>query len=224
MATHDHRAARINPDRQWVATGAIGLVLVVMLASFVFSFVAIMNSGIWAGGTGWVAALAPLFIDGPILMYTTALAIYRARHDTAAVIRRTRRRLWAFTFASVLLNAAHAASFWQWDWSRMEAWFGTLVAALAPLAALLSAEELMHLAFTDTAIASTVMTSDEVGTEPDGPDPEGDDDPDDGQDEEDAADLDRELLEITAKDEITTAPVVVGGAFAHPAEVEAGAR
>ncbi len=82
-----------------------------------------------------------LFIDGPILMYTTALAIYRARHDTATVVRRTRRRLWAFTFASVLLNAAHASAFWQWDYTRMEAWFGTLVAALAPLAALLSAED-----------------------------------------------------------------------------------
>ncbi|GAB6857973.1 DUF2637 domain-containing protein [Microbacterium xylanilyticum] len=221
MAPSDHRAARINPDRQWVATGAIGLVLIVMLASFVFSFVAIMNSGIWAGGTGWVAALAPLFIDGPILMYTTALAIYRARHDTATVVRRTRRRLWAFTFASVLLNAAHASAFWQWDYTRMEAWFGTLVAALAPLAALLSAEELMHLAFTDTAVSPPDI-------EPD-PAPAADDrteagDPDTGDGVAGEQDLDQELLEITAAEERTSAPVIVGGAFAHPSDSEAGAR
>lgn len=142
-----HRTARVSPDRFWVAILAIVLVTVIMVASFVFSYVAIMDSGRWAGAVGWVQALAPLFIDGAIVTYTLALAIYESRGEDRKVRRRTRRRLWAYTLASVVLNAAHAAAFWDWDFSRVEAWFGVLIAVLAPLAALGAAEEVMHLAF-----------------------------------------------------------------------------
>lgn len=147
-----HRTARVSPDRFWVAILAIVLVTVIMVASFVFSYVAIMDSGRWAGAVGWVQALAPLFIDGAIVTYTLALAIYESRGEDRKVRRRTRRRLWAYTLASVVLNAAHAAAFWDWDFSRMEAWFGVLIAVLAPLAALGAAEEVMHLAFVNPGV------------------------------------------------------------------------
>ena len=162
-----HRAARVSPDRFWVAILAIVLVTVIMIASFVFSYVAIMDSGRWAGAVGWVQALAPLFIDGAIVTYTLALAIYESRGEDRKVRRRTRRRLWAYTLASVVLNAAHAAAFWDWDFSRMEAWFGVLIAVLAPLAALGAAEEVMHLAFVNASSPESEHPSGEAENEPD---------------------------------------------------------
>nr|WP_087132594.1 DUF2637 domain-containing protein [Microbacterium esteraromaticum]SJN43425.1 Phage excisionase \ len=163
--TRPHRTARVSPDRFWVAILAIVLVTVIMVASFVFSYVAIMDSGRWAGAVGWVQALAPLFIDGAIVTYTLALAIYESRGEDRKVRRRTRRRLWAYTLASVVLNAAHAAAFWDWDFSRMEAWFGVLIAVLAPLAALGAAEEVMHLAFVNAEAQKSEGPSEEADDE-----------------------------------------------------------
>lgn len=206
-----HRTARVSPDRFWVAILAIVLVTVIMVASFVFSYVAIMDSGRWAGAIGWVQALAPLFIDGAIVTYTLALAIYESRGEDRKVRRRTRRRLWAYTLASVVLNAAHAAAFWDWDFSRMEAWFGVLIAVLAPLAALGAAEEVMHLAFVNASTQQSVELSEEVEGEAEATRESLPETPD--EDWRHVLATIEESADESAGPQAFEVPVVVGGAF-----------
>lgn len=141
------RNAQISPDRLWVGVLAIGLVTVIMLASYVFSFTAIADAGAWTGVPVGVHWLAAIFIDGAILTYTVSLAVFQAREEPKRVMRRTRFFLYAFTAASVALNFAHTGSFWAWDFSQMEAVFGSLMAISAPLAALAASEEVVRLAF-----------------------------------------------------------------------------
>jgi len=147
MAERQPRTAQISPDRFWVGVLAIVLVTVIMLASYIFSFTAIAEAGAWTGVPQGVHWLAAIFIDGAILTYTVSLAVFQAREESRRVLRRTRFFLYAFTAASVVLNFAHTGSFWTWDYSQMEAWFGSLMAVSAPLAALAASEEVVRLAF-----------------------------------------------------------------------------
>jgi heme/copper-type cytochrome/quinol oxidase subunit 2 len=140
------RTAKINPDRRFVGVLAICLVTIVMGSSMVFSYVAIAEAAQWTGvpGVWWVA---PIFIDGAIITYTVSLMVFEWRMEPRKTIRHTVRVLRAFTFMSVALNFAHTASFWAWDFTIYEAWFGSLIAVCAPIAALLSAEEGVRLMF-----------------------------------------------------------------------------
>lgn len=139
------RAARISPDRYGVGAFAILLIIMIMGASYVFSYAAIAEAAEWTGIPGSVQWLAPVFIDGAILGYTLSLAILRWRRESVV---RTMLVLCGFTAVSVAINFAHAASFWEWDFTQREAWFGALIAVGAPLAALFSAEEITRLIFT----------------------------------------------------------------------------
>lgn len=149
LAVPVKKSARISPDRWFVGVFAILLVTVIMVASYIFSYATIADAAIWSGvpeWAGWVRYLAPIFIDGAILTYTVSFAIYRWRGEQGNA-KISRRWLWAFTLVSVLVNGAHAAAFWLWDLSKYEAWFGILIAISAPLAALVSAEEVVRLSF-----------------------------------------------------------------------------
>lgn len=139
------RAARISPDRYGVGAFAILLIIMIMGASYVFSYAAIAEAAEWTGIPGSVQWLAPVFIDGAILGYTLSLAILRWRRESVV---RTMLVLCGFTAVSVAINFAHAASYWEWDFTQREAWFGALIAVGAPLAALFSAEEITRLIFT----------------------------------------------------------------------------
>lgn len=139
------RAARISPDRYGVGAFAILLIIMIMGASYVFSYAAIAEAAEWTGIPSAVQWLAPVFIDGAILGYTLSLAIVRWRRESVV---RTMLVLCGFTAVSVAINFAHAASYWEWDFTQREAWFGALIAVGAPLAALFSAEEITRLIFT----------------------------------------------------------------------------
>lgn len=142
------RAAQVSPDRFWVGVLAVGLVTVIMAASYVFSFTAIAQAGAWTGVPGGVHWLAAVFIDGAILTYTVSLAVFQARGQDRRTLARTRLFLYTFTAASVALNFAHTGAYWRWDFTHMDAWFGALMAVSAPLAALAASEEVCRLAFT----------------------------------------------------------------------------
>lgn len=141
------RTARISPDRPWVGGAAIILVLIVMLSSMVFSYVGIAEAAEWTGVPVGIHAIAPIFIDGAIITYTVSLTIHEWRREDRKTVNHTRRVLWGFTILSVGLNFAHTAAFWGWDFSIREAWFGSLISVAAPVAALLSAEEVVRLTF-----------------------------------------------------------------------------
>ena len=143
------RTARISPDRRGVGISVIVLVAIIMAAGYVFSFATIADAALWAGvpeSAEWVRFTAPIFIDGAIITYTTAYAVHQWRRETAHA-RYARRILYFFTIVSVLVNGAHAASSWLWDFARYEAWVGVLIAIMAPIASLFSAEQMIKLAF-----------------------------------------------------------------------------
>lgn len=150
------RTAQISPDRFGVGMATIALVMVIMIASFIFSYVAIAEAGQWTHVPYGMHWLAPVFIDGAILTYTVSLAVLASRAAPRRKIRQTRAILWSFTGLSVAINFAHAASGWGWDFGVLEAWFGCMIAVSAPVAALVSAEEVVHLAFKRHANAAPV--------------------------------------------------------------------
>lgn len=141
------RTAQIDADRFWVGVLAIVLVTIIMTASYVFSFAAIAEAGGWTGASLQIAWLAAVFVDGPILTYTISLVVKERRGESRAGLRLTRIFLYAFTATSVALNFAHTGSYWKWDYTSTEAWFGSLMAVAAPLAALAASEEVVRLAF-----------------------------------------------------------------------------
>lgn len=163
------RSAQISPDRLWVGVFAICLVTVIMAASYVFSFTAIAAAGAWTGVPVGVHWLAAVFIDGAILTYTVSLAVFQARGEPARVLRRTRFFLYSFTAASVVLNFAHTAAFWEWDFGHWEAVFGCVMAVSAPLAALAGSEEVVRLAFAPVRVESQYRDPVETDAPVEGP-------------------------------------------------------
>lgn len=138
------RTATISPDRWYVGVSAIVLVGLIMAASYVFSFTAITEAAAWTGNPAPTHWLAAVFIDGAIVTYTITYAVFRSRGERA---RRSLFFLYLFSAVSVAVNAAHSASFWDWDFADPQAQFGVLIAVAAPVAALLASEEVVRLAF-----------------------------------------------------------------------------
>lgn len=144
VAWHQKAQARVNPDRMVSAVIALILVLTVMAASFIFSFTAIYEASAWTGQDQWVWVFAPIYIDGAIFAYTIARTLGRWRGEKA---------IWSlfflllYTSLSVAVNFAHTASFWEWDLSTPESWVGLAIACGAPIAALGTAEQIIHLIF-----------------------------------------------------------------------------
>lgn len=149
------RTAQISPDRLTVGFFAILLVIIVMASSMVFSYVGIAEAAAWTGVPFGIHVIAPIFIDGAIITYTVSLTIFEWRREDRRMIRHTKRVLRGFTALSVVLNFAHTASYWRWDFTAYEAWFGTLISISAPVAALLSAEEVVRLAFRRRTVAAS---------------------------------------------------------------------
>ncbi|PPF23108.1 DUF2637 domain-containing protein [Rathayibacter rathayi] len=142
--SESRRTATISPDRWYVGASAIVLVGLIMAASYVFSFTAITEAAAWTGNPAPTHWLAAVFIDGAIVTYTITYAVFRSRGERA---RQSLFFLYLFTAVSVAVNAAHSASFWDWDFAEPQAQFGVLIAVAAPVAALLASEEVVRLAF-----------------------------------------------------------------------------
>ena len=136
--------ARVNPDRIISAVVALFFVVLVMGASFTFSFTAIYEAAEWTGQQQWVWVAAPIYIDGAILAYTIARTIQRWRGERGAW---SLFFLLLYTGLSVVVNFAHTASYWEWDLSTPESWVGLAIAAGAPIAAVGTAEQIIHLIF-----------------------------------------------------------------------------
>lgn len=149
MTTHAPpapRGARVSPDRPFVGYLVIILVLAVMLAAMAFSFIALYESAEWTHNPREFWWLAPVIIDGPILVYTASYAIWRWRAiDKFA--HHAMRVLIFFTGLSVSVNSLHVASGWEWAWDRPELYGGIAMAAVAPIGALLAAHEVTRLVF-----------------------------------------------------------------------------
>lgn len=153
------QGARVSPDRLWVGIAAIALVTVVMLASMAFSFQALTMVAEWSGNASWTYPLAAIFIDGSILTFTLSMVVFRWRGQDS---RRTLAILITFTVLSCALNVIHAGADWHWDFSLIQAWGGMIISGAAPIAALLSAEEVTRLAFMPPDFEPAVVTEEAV--------------------------------------------------------------
>ncbi len=136
------RAASISPDRFSVAVAAIALVATIMTASYIFSFATITEAGAWTGAPEWAYPLAAVFIDGPIIAYTVTYSIWRFRGESPT---RSLVFLYVFTSISTVVNVAHSLAFNEYAFGRPETYFGSVIAAAAPLGALLASEEVIRL-------------------------------------------------------------------------------
>ncbi|SDH34492.1 DUF2637 domain-containing protein [Microbacterium sp. 77mftsu3.1] len=140
------RGARVSPDRPFVGYLVIVLVLIVMLAAMAFSFIALYEAAEWTHNPQDFWWLAPVIIDGPILVYTASYAIWRWR-GIDKFAHHAMRVLIFFTGLSVSVNTLHVGSGWQWQWGMPEVYGGIAMAAVAPIGALLAAHEVTRLVF-----------------------------------------------------------------------------
>lgn len=141
----EHRSARINPDTPRVLGLAIFLVFVLMVSSFIVSFF-----GIWGVSQettnipGPITWLPALFLDAAILAYTISYFVFRARSEP---VIKTRFALWAFALLSVAANIAHTLDGITPEMSAYSVAVGLMITGSAPIAVVLSTEEIARLAF-----------------------------------------------------------------------------
>lgn len=143
-----HRATRLNPDTPKVLGLAIFLVFVLMVSSFIVSFFGIW--GVSAETTnipGPITWLPALFLDAAILAYTISYFVFKARSEP---VIKTRFALWAFALLSVAANIAHTLDGVTPEMSTYSVAIGLMITGSAPIAVVLSTEEIARLAFEQT--------------------------------------------------------------------------
>jgi hypothetical protein len=141
----DHKATRLNPDTPRVLGLAIFLVFVLMVSSFIVSFFGIW--GVSAETTnipGPITWLPALFLDAAILAYTISYFVFKARSEP---VIKTRFALWAFALLSVAANIAHTLDGITPEMSTYSVAIGLMITGSAPIAVVLSTEEIARLAF-----------------------------------------------------------------------------
>lgn len=141
----DHKATRLNPDNPKVLGLAIFLVFVLMVSSFIVSFFGIW--GVSAETTnlpGPITWLPALFLDAAILAYTISYFVFQARSEPVV---KTRFALWAFALLSVAANVAHTLDGVTPEMSAYSVAVGLMITGSAPIAVVLSTEEIARLAF-----------------------------------------------------------------------------
>lgn len=146
--TEKHRATRLNPDTPRVLGLAIFLVFVLMVSSFIVSFFGIW--GVSAETTnipGPITWLPALFLDAAILAYTISYFVFKARSEP---VIKTRFALWAFALLSVAANIAHTLDGVTPEMSTFSVAIGLMITGSAPIAVVLSTEEIARLAFERT--------------------------------------------------------------------------
>ncbi|MCZ2261739.1 DUF2637 domain-containing protein [Isoptericola sp. QY 916] len=129
---------RLNPDSRpvlWtIATGTT----IVFLASFALSSVALYDVAGWAHVPHGLAWAVPVMLDVALVVYSLSALVRRARGRSAWF---SWCLLGAFTLVSLLGNAAHSLGIPQ----PAQPLVGTVVVALAPVAALAALENLAGL-------------------------------------------------------------------------------
>jgi hypothetical protein len=142
------QGARINPDSKPVLLLAVALVFVLMVSSFIVSFFGIWGISLETTNIpGPIAWLPALFLDAAILAYTISFFVFRSRGEP---IIKTRIALWFFALLSVAANIAHTVEGITPDMSPYSIAIGLAITGSAPIAVVLSTEEIARLAFQRT--------------------------------------------------------------------------
>ncbi|UVK59065.1 hypothetical protein SEA_CEN1621_50 [Microbacterium phage Cen1621] len=137
--TSSHRPARINPDSLGALVVAVSLTALLAAVSFLLSFNGLSDAASWANVPAWLAWGIPAYVDGAILVYTVAALIFRARGESA---RLAWGSLALYASLSVAANGVHA---WDNAPEELKAALGVVLAALAPVAVLLTTHTIARL-------------------------------------------------------------------------------
>jgi len=129
---------KINPDSRPVLVAIATGTALVFLASFALSFNALVDVSGWARVPSWLAWAVPVMLDVALVVYSLSALVRRARGQSAKF---SWLLLSFFTVVSLLGNAAHSLGIPAWAQPLV----GTVVVALAPVAALAALENLAGL-------------------------------------------------------------------------------
>lgn len=142
------RAEPMDPLRAGVLFVALGIAIVILATSGVFSFATIVATAAWMmPAWDWLVWIVPGFVELFIVFFGVDAIVSQARG-------KKRDSNWAlfwmlvFSGVAVLGNAAHTIAEWG-DLSDWRAWIGTLFSALAPLGVVLITKRVSRLVFAD---------------------------------------------------------------------------
>jgi len=139
------QATRMNPDTPKVLSLALFLVFILMVSSFIVSFFGIWGVSLETTNLpSSIAWLPALFLDAAILAYTISYFVFRHRGEP---VIRTRIALWVSASLSVAANIAHTLDGVTPEMSAYSVAVGLMITASAPIAVVLSTEEVARLAF-----------------------------------------------------------------------------
>lgn len=138
------KSPRLNLDSVPVLVFTVVVVFAIMTASFMASFVAIIDVAAHTGIPKEFLWLFPTFIDLAILGYTLSLFNFKRRGEPTG---KTLAGLLGFAALSIAANVVHTVDYWGGDVSSYQAWIGIILTASAPIAVLLASEEIGRLAF-----------------------------------------------------------------------------
>jgi hypothetical protein len=144
------RFSLIDPNQHWFIVMCLILFSLILAASLVWSFNAIVMMSDWMAPTPSLRWLPAVFLDLAIIGYSFSLAVFKSRGEAG------RRKLWMTrmgliisTSFSVIANATHTLDAWDGDLSTYQAQIGIVFSAVIPLLALMATEEIVRLAFVD---------------------------------------------------------------------------
>lgn len=139
-------AARIDPDDIRVFWAVLTLVLIVSLAAASASFAGQVAMAAFTGLPPWLRFVVPLFIDLPIMVVSFLIPVFRARGESVTT---SWIMLGTLTALSSAINTVHVLlvnGILEGAPLTVEAVTGAVVMGLAPVAILVSFEEVIRLA------------------------------------------------------------------------------
>ncbi|WP_159602443.1 hypothetical protein [Agromyces humi] len=144
------RFKQMDTDRMWYVVSCLVIVVLVLAASILWSFNAIVAMSGWMAPNNELRWLPAVFLDMAIIGYTAINAALRARTVVnQKAVRLVRVGLIVSTMFSVIANGTHTLDFWNDNLTTYQAIIGVAFSSAIPLLALLATEVLILFAFVD---------------------------------------------------------------------------
>lgn len=140
----------IDPNRRSFVIFLLVLFAVILSASILWSFNAIVAMSEWMAPAAELRWLPAVFLDMAIIGYSLALAVFKSRGEAGRQkLWMTRLGLIISTGFSVIANGTHTLDFWHGDLSTYQSIIGLVFSSSIPLLALMATEVIIRLAFVD---------------------------------------------------------------------------
>lgn len=149
IENQSRRVAPRDPLRAWVLSFTLGLALLILAASAVFSFATIADAAQWLQPSWpWLVWLLPIATEFFIVFGGMDTLISQSRGDKKGA-RTGLAIMLAASLVAVIANGAHTLSEWEQgagldDW---RAWVGIGLSALIPIATVVASKRAINLVF-----------------------------------------------------------------------------